>query len=148
MRNFILILLLGFFSLACTDDLREAAKSSNSISARIDSVAWNSASGYSQRSLNEDGPLTIIGTGDGYTIEIVLGDIHEPGEYDMGTSRTGKIKSGNYTYSTLDVQNAGKIVVSSLSDNRIVGSFYFDAQWLSANNRIQVSEGKFDMLYY
>lgn len=148
MKYFFIFLSLGLLNFSCADGLKEAAKSPNTFSARIDSLHWTSSSAYTHRSLNEGGPLTILGTGDGYTIEIVLGGITETGEYEMGTSRIGKIKYGNYTYSTLDVPNAGNITISSFSENRIIGEFYFDAQWLNANNKLKLTDGKFDVSYY
>ena len=148
MKNFFSLLLVIFFTLSCTDDSQDLANSSNTLSANIDSAGWVATEAFTQRSLNESGPITIVGSGDGYTMEIVLGGITEVGEYEMGTNRTGKIKYGNNTYTTLDVTNPGKIIISSFGNNRISGSFFFDAQWLSAGNKIHVTDGKFEVTYY
>ena len=148
MKNLLLLLLVGFFAISCSDDTQDAINASNLLSANIDSAAWTATEAFTQRSLKEGGPITIVGSGDGYTMEIVLGGITEEGEYEMGTNRTGKIRFGNNTYTTLDVTDPGKIIITSFDSNRIKGSFFFDAQWLSASNKIQVTDGMFDVAYY
>lgn len=142
-----IILLLLFFT-SCKDDTLEDAEGANFVTATIDSLNWMASETYTQRVRGENGPLTIKGEGDAYTLELVLGGISEPGEYVLGINRTGRIKFGNNTYTTLDVQNAGTITITKFSENRVEGEFNFTAQWLSAGNQLQVRDGKFSVFYY
>lgn len=148
MKSFIGIVLLFLFFSSCKDDAFEDAEGTNFVTATIDSLNWEASETYSQRVRGENGPLTIRGEGDGYTLELVLGGITEPGEYALGINRTGRIKFGNNTYTTLDVQDAGTIIISSFTENRVEGEFNFKAQWLSAGNQLQVRDGKFSVFYY
>lgn len=148
MRNFIGVFLLFLVFTGCKDDALEEAQEKNFFTATIDSVNWAATQTYSQRVRGENGPLTITGEGDGYTLELILGGITEPGVYPMGTNRTGRIKYGNNTYYTLDVKDAGEIVITNFSENRVEGEFNFKAQWLSAGNQLQVTNGKFSAFFY
>lgn len=143
--NFLILALL-FFS--CTDDAAEKLEGASYVNATIDSVSWESTDTYALKTNGENGPLIIVGKGDKYTLELALGGISEPGEYQMGANRSGKIKYGNNNYTTLDVQEAGKIIITRYEENRVEGQFLFDAQWLSANSRLEVRNGDFKVTFY
>lgn len=149
MKNFIpfLFLSLSVLAFSCSDDAAERNQVNN-ISAIIGNEHWESENTHTRKETGENGPLMIVGEGDGYTLELVLAGITETGEYSMGTKRNGSIHVGNTTYNTLDVQDAGTITITRYENNNVEGEFEFDAQWLSANNRIQVREGKFKIFYY
>ncbi len=146
-KQLIIFCLLAVFSFACSDDSAEENKA-NFVSATIDSQSWKADDTYTQKARGENGPLIIVGEGKGYTLELVLGGINAPGTYEMGTTRSGRIKLGNTTYSTMDVPNAGIIEITRLDNNRVEGTFSFNAQWLSAGNRLEVKEGEFSVFYY
>lgn len=148
MKNILAIMLLLLVLTSCKDDALEEAQALNFITATIDSLSWNATETYSQRVRGENGPLTITGEGEGYVLELILGGITEAGEYPMSTNRTARIKYGNNTYNTLDVQDAGTIVITSFTENRVEGEFNFKAQWLSAGNQLVVKDGKFSVFYY
>lgn len=147
MKNLILFGFLILLSFSCSDDAAERNQVNN-ISANIGGEQWISENTHTRKETGENGPLMIVGEGDGYTLQLVLTGISAPGEYTMGTNRNGTIEVGNTTYNTLDVQDAGTITITRYEDNNVEGEFEFDAQWLSANNRIQVREGKFKIFYY
>lgn len=142
------IALIILFSASCKDDALTEAEATNFVTATIDSLNWEATESYGQKVRGESGPLTIVGEGETYTLELVLGGISEPGEYPMGTNRTGRVKVGNNIYNTLDVQNAGSITITSFSENRVEGEFNFNAQFLSAKNQLKVRDGKFSVFYY
>lgn len=147
MKNIILFLCLSLLALSCSDDAAEKNRV-NKISAIIGGEHWESENTHTRKETGENGPLMIVGEGEGYTLELILTGITEPGEYVMGTNRNGTVKVGNTTYNTLDVQDAGTITITRYENNNVEGEFEFDAQWLSANNRVEVREGKFKIFYY
>lgn len=142
-----LFFFLSLLVFSCSDDAVEKNQI-NKISAIIDNEPWESENTHTRKETGENGPLMIVGEGNGYTLELVLTGIEEPGEYTMGTNRNGSIHIGNTTYNTLDVQDAGTITILKYENNNVEGEFEFDAQWLSANNRVQVREGKFKIFYF
>lgn len=146
-KQFIIFCLLAFVFISCADDAVDENQV-NYISATIDSVEWKAGETYTQKARGENGPLIIVGEGEGYSMELALGGVDAPGIYTMGTTRSGRIKLGNTTYSTMDVPNAGTIEITRFEDNKVEGTFNFDAQWLSAGNRLEVREGKFKVFYY
>lgn len=148
MKYFFFIGFVALLFLSCQDDALTEAERANYVSAIIDSVEWEATETFTQKVEGENGPLTIVGEGKGYTLELVLGGITGPGEYPLGTNRTGRVKLGNNTYTTLDVQDAGQVTITRFKDNRVEGEFYFNAQWLSANNLLRVRDGKFSAFYY
>lgn len=147
MKNFIFFFLLALFSISCTDENADS-NPTNTFSAQIGGEPWESTNTYTQKERGENGPLMIVGEGDGYTLELTLGGISETGEYTMGTSINGRVEFSNTTYSTLDVENAGKIVITHFDDNNVKGTFEFDAQWLSSSNRLEVRNGQFNVFYF
>lgn len=147
MKQFIYFFLLALLSLSCKDEEAESHQN-NKMSALIGGTSWETADIQTQKERGENGPLIIMGEADGYTLELVLGGISETGEYAMGTSINGRVQMGNNTYSTLDVQNAGKILITHFDQNNVEGTFEFDAQWLSASNRIEVRQGKFKVFHF
>lgn len=147
MKNYILLLLLVFLGFACSDDAAEKNQV-NKISAMIGSDNWESEITNTRKETGENGPLMIMGEGNGYTLELILTGITEPGEYLMGTNRNAKVQVGNITYNTIDVQDAGTINITRYENNNVEGEFEFNAQWLSANNLIEVRQGKFKIFYY
>lgn len=146
-KQLIFFCLLAVFSFACSDDSMDKNQI-NFVSAVIDSESWAAEETYTQKARGENGPLTIVGEGEGYTLELVLGGVEGPGTYEMGTTRSGRIKLGNTTYSTMDVANAGTIEITRYEDNKVEGTFTFNAQWLSAGNRMEVRDGSFSVFYY
>lgn len=149
MKNlyFLLFLPISLLLFSCSDDDVEKNQV-NKISAIIGGELWESENTHTRKETGENGPLTIVGEDEEYTLELVLAGITEPGEYTMGTNRSGSVQVGNITYNTLDVQDAGTITIIRYENNNVEGEFEFDAQWLSANNRVQVREGKFKIFYY
>lgn len=147
MKNLILILFFAFLGLACSDESAEKNQV-NRLSAIIDSEHWESEDTFTRKETGENGPLMIVGEGGDYTLELILTGITAPGEYVMGTNRNGSVQVGNTSYNTLDVQDAGIITITRYEDNNVEGEFEFDAQWLSANNRIEVRQGQFKIFYY
>lgn len=148
MKYFFGISLAVLLFISCKDDALLEVEKENFVTATIDSMEWKATETYSQKATGENGPLMIVGEGDGYSLELILGGISEPGEYPLGINRTGRIKLGNNTYTTLDVQDPGNITITRYSDNRVEGEFHFNAQWLSANNKLEVRNGKFSVFYY
>lgn len=146
-KQILFFCVLATFFMACSDDAPEENQA-NFVSATIDSVSWKATETYTQKARGENGPLIIVGEGEDYTLELVLGGIDAPGIYEMGTTRSGRIKLGNTTYSTMDVDNAGTIEITRFENNKVEGTFSFDAQWLSAGNRLEIREGKFNVFYY
>lgn len=148
MKHLFTSLFLALLFLSCTDDAAEKLEGASYVAATIDSLNWRAENTYALKTNGENGPLIIVGEGEEYTLELVLGGISEPGEYQMGANRSGRIKYGNNNYTTLDVQEAGKITITSYEENRVEGRFSFDAQWLSANNRLEVRNGDFKVTFY
>lgn len=143
----IIFILVAMAATSCSDDAMDENQS-NQVSATIDSQVWEAEDTYTQKARGENGPLIIVGEGEGYTLELVLGQIDAVGTYEMGTIRSGRIKLGNTSYTTMDVPNAGTIEITRFENNNVEGTFSFDAQWLSAGNRLEVREGKFKVFYY
>lgn len=148
MKYFFLIGFVALIFSSCQDDALTEAERANYFTATIDSVEWEATETFTQKVKGENGPLTVVGEGEDFSLELVLGGITEPGEYPMGTNRTGRVKLGNNTYTTLDVQDAGHITITRFQDNRVEGEFYFNAQWLSASNLLKIRNGKFSAFYY
>ena len=148
MKYFFLLCLSLLVFASCKDEVLSEAENPNFVLATIDSIEWEAAETFSQRERGENGPVIVTGEGEDYTLELVLGGITEPGEYLMGTNRTGRITLGNNTYTTLDVQNPGTITITRFKNNRIEGEFTFNAQWLSSSNLLEVRNGKFSVFYY
>lgn len=146
-KQLIFLSLFVTFFWGCSDDSLET-KQVNTISATIDSVKWKADEVFTQKERGENGPLIIVGEGEDYTLELVLSGIETTGSYPLGASRSARITLGNTTYSTMDVSNAGSIEITRFANNQVEGTFTFDAQWLSAGNRLEVREGSFKVFYY
>lgn len=146
-KSLIFFSLLALFFLGCSDDTIEKNRV-NTISATIDSVQWKAEEVFTQKERGENGPLIIVGEGEGYHLELVLSGIETTGTYLLGANRSARIKLGTNTYSTMDVPNAGSIEITRFGNNQVEGTFTFDAQWLSAGNRLEVRKGNFKVFYY
>lgn len=127
----------------CKDDDIEEALRDNFISASINGVAWQAEEITTQKSVGENGPLILAGKGDDISLKIEMQGISEVGEYPMGITRVGRVMVGTTEYSTLDVENPGMITITRYDEHLIEGQFHFTAHWLSANNSMQVENGKF-----
>ncbi|WP_017731745.1 DUF6252 family protein [Nafulsella turpanensis] len=147
-KYFYLLCTLGLLLGASCTDQAPGKGQVNVLTAEIDSIAWTPTKIYTQKAVGENGPLTIVGEGEGFTLKLILRGITAEGVYPLNASRHGEIKRGNTAYTTIDIQEAGSITVTLFEENKIEGEFSFDAQWLSANNRLQVREGKFSVFYY
>jgi hypothetical protein len=132
-----------FFLFSCEDNAIDEALSDNFISAQLNGQVWKAESVSTQKSAGENGPLLLIGEGAGYEMKLEMRGITATGEYPMGLSRVGRVIVGNIEYSSLDVDQPGTILITRFDEHLIEGEFAFTAQWLSANNTMQVDNGKF-----
>ena len=148
MRVLSLLILAVFCIFSCTDDDVEKALKQSQMSADINGKAWSSETTYVQEPGNETGPMKVVGENSDYRIEIFLGNINGPGTYSFGTMRSANVQEGGSTYSTIDIPDAGSVTILKMDDYLIEGSFHFDAQWLSSNKKVKVTNGAFKAFKY
>lgn len=144
---YVLSLLMLLSGVACNDEA-PGKNEKDFLSAVIDSAEWVPEKIYTQRTVGENAPLTIIGEGEELSMKLILRGITGEGEYALNAARSAEITIGKTVYTSLDIQDAGSITITRFEEDIVEGEFSFDAQWLSASKRLHVREGKFSVFYY
>ena len=145
---------------ACGGGDKSTAPTSNgpsagdgAISATINGTAWRSSKGADR--VSKSGTIyAIVGVNLPYTISLAIAGLTAPGTVNLNLATGGQgsnaiVTNGNGGWGTAFTGGTGTITVTTLTSNRIVGTFSFDAPPGSGNatGTLQVRNGKFDVAF-
>lgn len=127
------------------------------MSATIDGVSWSAAASLSAAAYVAPGAFTISGSnvpqsGTARAISMSLLNVPGPGTYRLGTGAnvpggTAVTVVGSSSWGTPLSGNAGTLVITTLTQSRIAGTFSFVGESVQggATGELPVTNGAFDM---
>ena len=131
---------------ACSDNDPTAPTIDGAVRATIDGVPWSAAFATAVRSGD------VIGVGANDLDQVGVGFAFEdlgPGTYTIGP---GEVNNGLYnvgaaSWNATQFQGSGEIVVTSVTDSRVAGTFAFDAVSVgqTPETTVRVTNGVFDL---
>ena len=123
------------------------------ISATINGTAWTSTKGADR--VSKSGTVyAIVGVNLPYTVSLAVAGLTAPGTVNLNLATGGQgsnaiVVNATGGWGTAFSGGTGSITVTTLTANRIVGTFSFDAPAGSGNATgiLQVRNGKFDVTF-
>lgn len=155
-RNTLTNGLLLILTAACSGGGTGPSGGGADFSATIAGVGnWTGTSLSTQAVISTNGSFTITGTNggaNGVALSITLFNIKGPGTYPFGVGGSvrgglGTVSQGTAIWSTPLSGSAGTVIITSVSNTRIVGTFNFTATPFVAGTtgNKEVSSGEFDL---
>jgi hypothetical protein len=123
------------------------------ITATINGVAWRSLKS-GDRGSKSGQFYAVVGVSSNYTLTLGIGNLTGPSTVSLdlaagGNGSSAIVANASGGWGTAFSGGTGTIVVTTLTANRIVGTFSFDAKPGSggATGTLQVRNGKFDVTF-
>ena len=136
-----------------TNGNNNAALGDGSMSATINGSAWRSVSSGDKGSRNGN-IYAVVGLNTSYTVALGIAGLTGPGTVNLNIAAGGNgsnaiISNATGGWGTAFSGGTGTITVTTLTANRIAGTFSFDAPAGSgkATGTLQVRNGKFDVTF-
>ena len=129
-----------------------AASGDGSMSATINGAAWRSLKSGDKGSRNGN-IYAVVGLNASYTISLGIAGLTGPGTVNLslatGNGSNAIIANSTGGWGTAFNGGSGTLTVTTLTANRIAGTFSFDAPAGSgqATGTLQVRNGKFDVTF-